>query len=191
MPTTIKAEVISGPSVEPLTLDQVKKQLEISVSDTTHDIQLASMIQEAREQWEHDTDSVTCYQTLRIKVSDFYDAFELPKGPVQSVTSLQYYDGNNNLQTYSAANYSLHKDEIRLGYQVTLPAWSARWDAWAVTYRSGYSQDASLVPAIAKRAMLLLVANYFENRDMLMSEAMQSQKAYEMLVRRFMRSSYP
>lgn len=191
MPTTIKAEVISGPSVEPLTLDQVKKQLEISVSDTTHDIQLASMIQEAREQWEHDTDSVTCYQTLRIKVSDFYDGFELPKGPVESVTSLQYYDGNNNLQTYSAANYSLHKDEIRLGYQVTLPAWSARWDAWAVTYRSGYSQDASLVPAIAKRAMLLLVANYFENRDMLMSEAMQSQKAYEMLVRRFMRSSYP
>lgn len=191
MPTTIKAEVISGPSVEPLTLDQVKKQLEISVSDTTHDIQLASMIQEAREQWEHDTDSVTCYQTLRIKVSDFYDGFELPKGPVQSVTSLQYYDGTNNLQTYSAANYSLHKDEIRLGYQVTLPAWSARWDAWAITYRSGYSQDASLVPAIAKRAMLLLVANYFENRDMLMSEAMQSQKAYEMLVRRFMRSSYP
>lgn len=191
MPTTIKAEVISGPSVEPLTLDQVKKQLEISVSDTTHDIQLASMIQEAREQWEHDTDSVTCYQTLRIKVSDFYDGFELPKGPVQSVTSLQYYDGNNNLQTYSAANYGLHKDEIRLGYQVTLPAWSARWDAWAITYRSGYSQDASLVPAIAKRAMLLLVANYFENRDMLMSEAMQSQKAYEMLVRRFMRSSYP
>lgn len=191
MPTTIKAEVISGPSVEPLTLDQVKKQLEISVSDTTHDIQLASMIQEAREQWEHDTDSVTCYQTLRIKVSDFYDGFELPKGPVQSVTSLQYYDGTNNLQTYSSANYSLHKDEIRLGYQVTLPAWSARWDAWAITYRSGYSQDASLVPAIAKRAMLLLVANYFENRDMLMSEAMQSQKAYEMLVRRFMRSSYP
>ena len=191
MPTTIKAETVSGPSVEPLTLDQVKKQLEISSSDTTHDLQLAAIIQEAREQWEHDTDSVTCYTTLRVKLSDFYDGFELPKGPVSSITSIQYYDGNNNLQTYSSANYSLHKDEIRLGYQVSLPAWSARWDAWVITYKSGYSQDASLVPAIAKRAMMLLVAHYFENRDMLMSEALQTIRPYEALVKRFMRASYP
>lgn len=54
----LQAELVTGPTVEPLTLNEAKKQLEIATSDTTHDGQLAQMIQEAREQWEHDTDSV-------------------------------------------------------------------------------------------------------------------------------------
>jgi hypothetical protein len=39
--------------------------------------------------------------------------------------------------------------------------------------------------------MLLLVGHYFENRDMLMSDAIQTMKPYEALVTRFMRSNYP
>jgi uncharacterized phiE125 gp8 family phage protein len=67
----------------------------------------------------------------------------------------------------------------------------ARWDAWTITYKVGYSEDGSKVPAIAKNAMLMLVAHYFENRDMLMAEAMQTMRPYEALVLRYMRSSYP
>jgi uncharacterized phiE125 gp8 family phage protein len=187
----ILPELTSGPTSEPLSLSEAKKHLEIAVSDTTHDIQLAQAIQEAREQWESDTDSVCCYQTYQIRTQSLFDSFRLQKTPVQSIVSITYFDGDNQSQTLSSTIYQLHVDEIRLAYQKTLPVTASRWDAWSINYRCGYSQDATLVPAIAKRAMLLLVGHYFENRDMLMSEAIQTLKPYEALVLRYMRSSYP
>lgn len=186
-----QAELVTGPTAEPLTLAEAKKQLEIASNDSTHDVDLQLSIAGARQQWEHDTDSACCFQTWKVQVQSLYDRMPLPKRPVHSITSIQYYDGNNALQTLSTSLYQLHINEFRLAYQATLPATSDRWDAWVVTYKIGYSQDGTLVPAIAKRAMLMLVGYYFENRDMLMSEAMQSMKSYEDLVRRFARSNYP
>lgn len=185
------AETVTKPTAEPVTLSEAKKQLEIASSDTSHDTHLTALIGAAREQWEHDTDSVTCFQTLRLRVASFYDRFKLLKSPIHSITSIQYYDGNNTLQTLSASLYQLHVDEIRLAYQVTLPSVASRWDAWAITYKAGHSQDGQSVPEAARAAILMLIAHYFENRDMLMSEALQSMRPYEMLVRKFMRASYP
>lgn len=190
-PMKIQAELVTGPTAEPLSLSEVKKHLEIATSDTVHDTHLSSLISEAREQWESDTDSATCYQTYKVRVEGLQDKFRLPKGPIQSITSITYFDGNNVSQTLSASLYQLHIDEFRIAYQQILPTTAARWDAWTINYRCGYSQDATLVPAIAKRAMLLLVGHYFENRDMLMSDAIQTMKPYEALVLRYMRSSYP
>jgi uncharacterized phiE125 gp8 family phage protein len=187
----LQAELVTGPTVEPLSLAECKKHLEIASSDTNHDAQLTSLIAEARQQWEHDTDSVLCYQYWRIRVKSWSDRFALPKRPIQSITSIAYYDGNNTLQTLSTSLYQLHINEVRLAYQATLPTTNDRWDAWTITYRCGYSQDATLVPAIAKRAMLLLVGYYFENRDMMVSETNYNRKVYEDLVLRFARSNYP
>lgn len=186
-----QAELVTGPSVEPLTLSEAKKHLEISSSDSTHDTQLNAAIQEAREQWEHDTDSVCCFQTWKLRIPEFKNGMTLPKRPVSSITSIQYYDGSNTLQTWSSSNYQLHVNDVRVAYQVTLPATASRWDAWTITYKLGYSQDGSLVPAIAKRAMLLLVGYYFENRDMLVSDTNYSRGPYEALVLRYIRSTYP
>ena len=184
-------ELVTGPTTEPVTLSEAKKQLEIASSDTTHDVHLSALIQAAREQWEHDTDTVTCYQTLRLRIGSLYDGFTLLRSPIHSITSIQYYDGNNALQTLSSSLYQLHVDQFRLAYQVSLPATASRWDAWTITYKCGYSQDGQSVPEAAKAAIKLLVAHYFGNRDMLMSEALQTMRPYEMLVRRYMRSSYP
>ena len=184
-------EVVTNPTAEPITLSEAKKHLEIGVSDTTHDIQLASIIQAAREQWEHDTDSVTCYATLRVRLATWMDGQSLPRTPIHSITSIQYYDGANTLQTLSPSIYQLHVDQIRIAYLQVLPGTAARWDAWSINYKAGYSQDGQLVPAIAKNAMLLLIGHYFENRDMLMAEALQTMRPYEALVRRYMRASYP
>jgi uncharacterized phiE125 gp8 family phage protein len=115
----------------------------------------------------------------------------LPKRPIHSITSIKYYDGANNLTTWPANQYQLHINEIRYAYQITLPAVADRWDAWEITYKLGYSQDATSVPAIAKRAMLLLVGHYFENRDMLTNEIIYNRRVYEDLVVRYARSTYP
>ena len=191
-PTINRSEVTVRPTQEPLTLSEAKKHLEIG-SDTSHDVQLSQAIAEAREQWEHDTYSVCCYQTLRIKTDCLSDGFELPKRPIHSITTLKYYNSSNVQTTLSTSIYQLDtaRRQIRLAYQQVLPVTIGRWDDWEITYKCGYSQDGLLVPAIAKRAMLLLVGHYFENRDMLITDNMSSMKAYDALVLRYMRSSYP
>jgi uncharacterized phiE125 gp8 family phage protein len=186
-----QAELTTGPTAEPLTLAEAKKQLEISATDTSHDAHLQAAIAEARQQWEHDTDSVTCFQTWHIHLSGLPDRLALPKRPIQQINSITYYDGNNVQQTLPSSYYQLHINEIRHAYQVTLPATASRWDAWRVNYRCGYSQDGTLVPAIAKRAMLMLIGYYFENRDMLVNDVIYDRSAYESLITRFMRSNYP
>lgn len=189
-----RATLVTAPTSEPITLAEARKQCELSPSDTAHDSQLTLLIQAAREQWEHDTDSCCLTQTWSVTLESFYedDEIYLPKRPIQSITSITYFDGLNAQQTAPTSLYSLDAANraIRLNYLQIWPMTVDRWDAITVTYVCGYT-SASLVPAIHKQAMLMLVAHYFENRDQLMSDAMQSLPVYEMLVRRFMRSNYP
>lgn len=185
--------VVTAPASEPITLAEARKQLELSPSDTAHDDHLTALIQAVREQFEHDTDSSILTQTLSVTCEDLSDdEIYLPRRPIQSITSIQYYDTANTLQTLSSSVYSLDKPNaaVRLNYLQLWPVTIDRWDAVTITYVAGYS-SISAVPQIYKQAMKLLLAHYFENRDMIMSEAMQTIPAYEMIVRRFGRATYP
>lgn len=184
--------LVTGPATEPITLAEARKQCELGNS-TAHDDQLTLLIQAAREQWEHDTDAACITQTWSIVVGAFCDdIIHLPKRPLQSVTHVKYYDETETLQTLSTSIYDVDLADraVRLGYMQNWPLTIDNWNAATVTYVVGYT-SASTVPAIHKQAMRLLIGHYFENRDMLMSDAMQSLKAYENLVARFMRSTYP
>lgn len=184
--------LVTAPESEPLTLGEAKKHLEIASSETAHDDQLSLLIQAAREQWEHDTDAAVLTQTWSVTLNDWGCDIALPKRPLQSITSVTYYDTGNTQQTLATTVYSLDAARrlVRLKYNQVWPAQADRWDAITVTYVAGYT-SAALVPAVVKQAMLLLVGRYFEDRDELMSDAMKAMPAYDNLVKRFMRSSYP
>jgi uncharacterized phiE125 gp8 family phage protein len=175
-----------------VTLTEAKRQLFLAESDTSQDAELVSRIQAAREQWEHDTDSVMLTQTLSVTAESFAGReIVLPSRPLQSVTHVKYYDGSNVLQTLSTDLYSvdLKSRAIRLVWNASWPTTSLRWDAVKVTYVAGLTSLAS-IPAIAKQAMLLLIAYYqYANRGD--NDRPNDMRAYEALVRRFMRSSYP
>lgn len=188
-----RATLVTAPTIEPVTLIEAKKQCELSPSDTAHDDHLSTLIQAAREQWEHDTDSACLTQTWSVTLEYFDDdEIYIPKRPIQSITHVKYYDSNNTLTTLSTDYYSLDPAAraVRLKYLQDWPVTVDRWDAVAITYVAGYGSVAA-VPALHRSAIQLLVGHYFENRDMLMSDAMQTMKAYESLVRRYMRSNYP
>jgi uncharacterized phiE125 gp8 family phage protein len=184
--------VVTGPTAEPITLAEVKRQLFLAESDTSQDAELVSRIQAAREQWEHDTDTVMLTQTLFVTAEAFAGReIELSGRPIQSITSIQYYDENDTLQTFSSGLYSFNatEREIELKWNETWPVTAIRWDAVKVTYVAGNSSVAAIA-AIAKQAMLLLVAYYhYGNRGD--NDRPNDLRAYEALVRRFMRSSYP
>lgn len=199
MDMRLTPELVTKPSVEPLSLQEAKKQLEISESDSSHDDHIMRLVGAAREQFEHDTDSALCYQTWRIKTHQLKDKMVLPKRPINSIASITYYDSTNTTATLSTSIYQLDaaKRQLRLAYLQDWPDTVDRWDAFTITYKLGYSVDGRSVPMVAKQALLLLVGHYFENRDMLLSGTVaqnlsfSAMRAYEALVARFMRSSYP
>jgi uncharacterized phiE125 gp8 family phage protein len=188
-----RATLLQAPALEPITLSEAKKQCEIAESDTAHDDQLDLLIQAAREQWESDTDSCCLTQVWSVSIDTFPGVtFKLPKRPVKVIADITYYDAGNQLQLLGEEVYSLNAP-ARTVHLNTLQNWPStyeRWDAVNVTFAAGYATVAE-VPAIHKQAIRLLVGYYFENRDMLMSDALQSVRAYESLVAKYLRSSYP
>lgn len=183
--------VTTPPAIEPLTISQAKKQVEVSEGDTAHDEHLSELIVAAREQWEEDTDSYCLTQTLQIQTDRFCDELRLAGRPIQSIASISYYDTGNSLQTLSTDIYNLDKRRrlIHRQYSKSWPATVARWDAVTVNYVVGFT-DPAFVPQIAKQAMLLLVAYYF-NANRGDNDRPNDLAAYEKLVVKYMRDSYP
>lgn len=183
---------LTGPSVEPLALTDAKKHLEIADSSSDHDDHIRWLIEAARQQWEHDTHSATIEQQWEL-TTDQLKEMRFSLRPVKEIESVVYFDSSNAQQTLASSVYQLDKSEnaMRLAVNQDWPAVYERWDAVTVTLKVGNYALASAVPAIVKQAMLLLIGHYFEDRGEPMSEAMRNMKSYEMLVRRFMRYSYP
>jgi uncharacterized phiE125 gp8 family phage protein len=188
-----QAMLVTPPAFEPVTLAEAKKQLELSPTDTAHDAHLSLLIQAAREQWEADTDSAVITQTWKVYAEAFDDdEIYLPKRPVQSITSIKYYDSTGVQRTLSTSVYDLDPTErsVNLKTNQVWPVVEDRWDAIEINYVAGYT-SAAMVPAIYKQAILLLIGKYFENRDMQVNDVIFTDGAYEALVAKFMRSSYP
>jgi uncharacterized phiE125 gp8 family phage protein len=188
---TMKSRSVSvaNPATEPLSLSEAKKHLEIGQSDTTHDVEVQSLIVAARELWEHDTQALTVSRAVTEKLDGWPDeCWRFYHRPVQSVTSVNYYDALNNSQLLSSSIYSLDAPNRRLLVAVDedWPDIETRWDAVTVVYVAGET----IVPEIAKSAMKLQLDVLFELRGMT-KEKDACLRAYENLVIRYQRSSYP
>ena len=180
------------PVTEPITIHEAKRQLSLSPSDTSHDVMIYQKIQSAREQWEKDVGEYYIKRTVAVQLDMLTDV-QFMHRPVSSISSVVYYDASNTLQTLSTSIYQLDaaRGQMRLKYDQSWPIYTTRWDAVTITYILGSHDDSTTVPAYAKSAMLLLVANEFEQRDMMTPAYTQNQIAYERLVAKYMRSSYP
>lgn len=107
----------------------------------------------------------------------------LPFPPLQSVSSITYYDTNNSQQTYSSANYRTVTSRKEMGFieldqSSSWPSLYARADAVTVTFICGYGGTASSVPEDIIHAIKLIAASFYENResvtDMKLAEVPQS-----------------
>lgn len=188
----LRLSLTTGPATEPITKTQCKAQLSIASDDTTHDDQLDLLIQVARETVEGDTGLALIAQTWTQHFPLLQDGLKLSRQPVSSITSISYYDIENANQTLSTSYYALDATtrEIRLKPDQTWPSTYERFDAVSVVFVAGYA-SATVVPAVAKQAMLLLVAHLFENRDGIIAPNMRNMAAYEHLIAKLQRSDYP
>lgn len=177
----------------PVSVADAKKQLEIAADDTTHDNHLEDLIEAATDTFEKDTDFICIETQFKLLLTNFPSCNYLPTflRPVTSVSAIQYRDGDASLATFNPTIYRVaaNEDAIILNYGETWPQIADQMEAVEISFTAGNAT----APEFAKQAIEMQVANWFEDRDMMMQQPAMNQYAvaYQRLIRRFMRSSYP
>ena len=152
-------QTTSGPTTEPITLDELKLRLRVTSCD--FDAELMDMLKAARQQIEADTYRRLITQTVVMYQEDFASLLgpvEIRLAPLQSITHVKYYDRDDVLQTFPAADYYANLDstppEIRLKEAKQWPNTSLyRPNKVEITMVAGYGA-ASAVPQTAKLAIV-------------------------------------
>lgn len=166
-------ECTSPPASEPVTTATLKAHLRLNTTD--EDSLLTAHITAAREQFEHLTDRACITSTWKLYMDGFPRVIRLPRAPLQSVTSVEYYDGNDTLQTWPTSSYSV--DTRREPGRVVPSTWFPDWKIWPVypalsyrrspkiivTFVAGWTADT--IPALVKQAILLQAASFYEDRS--------------------------
>lgn len=143
------------PSFEPLTLAETKLYLRVDHADD--DAAILRMIQSAREAAEEYLRRAFITQDWQLELeSGLEEPVWLPRGPVQSVVSVQRISETGTvLETLGATLYHLNASKSHLVPHL----WLA--DAVRITYRTGYA-TAEAVPACLRQGLLAHVAALYE-----------------------------
>jgi uncharacterized phiE125 gp8 family phage protein len=157
------------PTEEPITLAEAKAQCR--VDSTADDTFLTGLIVQARRYCEQYERRAYVTQTLEMWLDAWPDdgVIRLERPPLQSVTSVAYYNAADVAATLSAAAYIV--DAISQPGRIVLRSGSS-WPATTlraangvcVTYRAGYGLAVAVPPQV-KGAMKLLIGHWYENRE--------------------------
>lgn len=165
---------VTPPAVTPVSLVEAKAHLRVDHSDD--DALITALIEAATghlDGWTGILGRALINQTWRVDVPAWGYPLRLPLGPVQSVTSVAYWDVNNTDAVFAAERYSLHTDAlgaaIHLNSGSSWPSVYSRQDAIRVTFVAGYGLAAADVPAPIRQAILLLVGHWYANREAVVS----------------------
>lgn len=165
----LQVKVVTAPAVEPITLVEAKLHCKVDLS--TDDDLITALIVAAREEIERLTWRALITQTLELILPDWPNSspIEMPRGPLQSITSVKYKDKDGNETTWPGANYLVGADSVP---GVLALAWNASWpsvdlypvEPIRIRFVAGYGL-AVAVPQSLKQACLLLVAHWYESRE--------------------------
>jgi len=170
--------LITLPTVEPVTLTQVKSQL--GITDPASDTELTRRITEARTWVEGYTGRSLMPQTLEERYDAFpVDQIELRGQPVTSIASVKHVDDTGTVQTVASADYVFDDYPtvpiVRRAYSVSWPATRQETSAVRVQYKAGYAVTA-LAPAVtitgitkASPGVVTSVAHGFADGDLILT----------------------
>jgi len=165
--------LITPPAKEPLTLLEVKNNLRLDHDDHNEDTLIEDLITAARQHAEN----VLAWRAFITQTWELWldawpgkDYIELPRPPLQSVTSVNYYDVDDTETTFAAGSYFVDtKSEdgrVGLNHGQSWPGTTLRpFNGICVTFVAGYGADGSFVPAKFRKGLLLLVGHWYEHRE--------------------------
>ncbi len=180
--------LVTPPAVEPVTLDEAKAWARV---DTTDDDPLISALLVASRQavedylrrslitqtwrltldapasgWGNWLGEGTYDLPVTVLSGEYPRAYELPRGPVQSVTSFVTSDTSNTSTTLDPANYVLDADGTRLVLNETavLPSNIRPARGIEITYVTGFGSTAGSVPQAIRTAVLMTFGVLYDSR---------------------------
>lgn len=161
-------KVTTAPAKEVWTLNEVKNYLKVDTS--ADDTLITTLLQSAREIAERYLNQALITQTITEKLDRLSSpVIYLSVSPVIAVSSFQYANSQNTTQTYDAANYVVDTFDkparLSVAYGKTWPTLYGNINDVTITYTAGYSTEPSGVPMQIRQAVLMMVADGYDNRE--------------------------
>lgn len=183
----VKVTRLTNPTDEPVTLDEVKRQLRIETSNTDDDDLLEDLIKAAREKAENFCNTYFC----QCEASYIFDKFPDNAAPlqidakdVQSIDSVSYLDADNaEVAMVESTDFTVDYDRM-----IILPV--DAWPEYAVEVMVQMTigvppvtgSPVGQVPYAVKQAVLIYVADLYEIRNEKTGLQIYNNKAAESLL---------
>lgn len=166
--------LVTPPEGFPITLAEAKAHLKVNWDD--EDGVITAFIMAAvsyLDGWSGILGRCLVEQTWRIDYSQFCQELPLPLAPVTSIAGITWRNSEGQISTIDDDEYLLEVDSagnsfVRFRNAYAFPSGLYERDAISVTFVAGYpadEDDISTVPGALKVAILLLVAEWFNNRE--------------------------
>lgn len=176
--------VKTEPAAEPLTRAEAKAHLRQDLTD--EDALIDAFIATARIWTENYCRRSLVQRTLQLRMDFFAGTLLLPRGPIVSLTSIEYLDQNGNLTAVDPSVYQtdLYSEPARI-----LPVFGAVWpiakygtvNSVLVEYEAGYAPSSDSptdyganVPQAIKSAMKLMIGHWYQNRNAVVLDNVQA-----------------
>lgn len=161
-------QVITQPTIEPVTVDEAK--LFARIDTEAEDDLIESFIETLRMSTEDYLGRALIQQTIKT-IMDFWpgNIVELPRPPLISIDSVVALDEDDAETVYDSDNYYLITEatpgQLVIKRGVTSPINTTRdWGRFVIRSKHGYGTDASDVPNPIKTGIKLWVAALYDNR---------------------------
>jgi len=149
---------VIAPASEPLTLAETKLSLRVDGSE--EDGYIVSLIKAARGAAEEYLRRSLVTQSWQLQFDNYVcEQVALPKGPVQSVTSVKIIAQDWSETTVSSSSYYLNAGKEQLIFRAAPIGLIIQ-----IQYVAGYG-DSTEIPYAIKQGMLAHIASLYENRD--------------------------
>lgn len=184
--------LITAPTVNPLSLDEAKNHLKIDDDLTDDDALVQALIVSVRthlDGYSGILGRAMTTQTWRLDISSFREWIDIPLPPLQSISSVKYYDTNGTLQTVATTVYETILGGTSGGYVHLLgdQTWPTDMDTdraepIQITFVAGYGDSWNDVPEGLRLAMSMMVADLYENRGERLETAMMENTTVDRML---------
>lgn len=161
--------LMSGPSVEPITVAEAKAHCRID--HDAEDMLISSLILAARLHVEHNLDLALVSQSWSL----YLDAWpggahvELPLAPLIGVEAIKTYDADDNAAIVDPGKYSIdaasRRPRIAFDNSASRPVPGRAINGIEIAFVAGYGATADDVPVPIRQAIKMLVAHWYEARE--------------------------
>lgn len=149
-------------AAEPVTLTEAKAHLRVDGSD--EDTLIGGYIAAARNHVERYTGTFSAVQTIAAKCDSFADFQAVPFLPLGAVSSISYVSTDGTTQTLSADAYEARSDGLTASIVSTAgQSWPGIQSGSRITLTASVGYAA--LPAAIKQAILLLIGDFYANRE--------------------------